>query len=180
MDEQPRNVKDLLVEVKDASEIMVDLAYAALYFDEEELAEEVDRLETADERPSPPPPDQAMLAARSPEDAEGMGGVLRIARAIEQHRRRRGRHRAGGGPRELGIPEALRHDLRHADEMSARIQVREARRPRRSLGDLSLPRETGMWVVAIRRGEEWGFDPGADTIDSTTRTCCSTRARRRA
>ena len=29
-DDKPRNVKDLLVEAKDASELMVDLAYAAL------------------------------------------------------------------------------------------------------------------------------------------------------
>ena len=29
---EPRNVKDLLVELKDASELMVDLAYAAVFF----------------------------------------------------------------------------------------------------------------------------------------------------
>ena len=40
MDEQrPNNVKDLLVELKDASELMVDLAYAAVFFNEEKLAE---------------------------------------------------------------------------------------------------------------------------------------------
>ncbi len=45
MVDRPRNVKDLLVEAKDTSELMVDLAYAAVFFDEEELAEE----ELADE-----------------------------------------------------------------------------------------------------------------------------------
>ena len=45
MDEQPRNVKQLLVELKDASELIVDLAYAAVFFNEEKLAQEVERLE---------------------------------------------------------------------------------------------------------------------------------------
>ena len=31
MDDQPKSVKDLLVEAKDASELMVDLAYAAVH-----------------------------------------------------------------------------------------------------------------------------------------------------
>ena len=44
-EEQPRNVKELLVELKDASELMVDLAYAAVFFNEEDLAEEVEELE---------------------------------------------------------------------------------------------------------------------------------------
>ena len=34
-DDQPRNVKDLLAEAKDASELMVDLAYAAVFFNDE-------------------------------------------------------------------------------------------------------------------------------------------------
>ena len=37
-EDQPRNVKELLVEAKDASELMVDLAYAAVFFNDEDLA----------------------------------------------------------------------------------------------------------------------------------------------
>ena len=84
MDDQPRTVKDLLIEAKDASELMVDLAYAAVFFNEEKLAREVEQLEermAADLRRLRI---MAMLAARSPEDAEGMAGVLWIADAIEQ------------------------------------------------------------------------------------------------
>src|SRR5687767_537265 len=80
----PHNVKDLLAESKDTSEIMVDLAYAAVFFNDEDLAEEVDRLEEimngylADLRRI------SMLAARSPEDAEAMADVLHIAGAMEK------------------------------------------------------------------------------------------------
>jgi uncharacterized protein with PhoU and TrkA domain len=44
-DDQPSNVKDLLAEAKDASELMVDLAYAAVFFNDEKLAEEVEDLQ---------------------------------------------------------------------------------------------------------------------------------------
>ena len=38
-------VRELLTEMKDISEVMVDLAYAAIMFDSEEIAEEVAHLE---------------------------------------------------------------------------------------------------------------------------------------
>jgi uncharacterized protein with PhoU and TrkA domain len=166
MDEQPRNVKELLVELKDASELMVDLAYAAVFFNEEKLAQEVERLEQRMSDHLRLLRIMAMLAARSPEDAEGMAGVLWIADAIEG---------VGDAASDiarvvaarLGIPDALRRDLRHADEMTARIRLRdEAPAAGRSLRDLSLPTETGMWVMAIRSGMDWRFDPGPDDVVS--------------
>jgi uncharacterized protein with PhoU and TrkA domain len=163
-DHEPKTVKDLLIELKDASELMVDLAYAAVFFNEEKLAEEVERL---DERMN----DQlrrlrimAMLAARSPEDAEGMAGVLWIADAIQA---------IGDAASDvarvvaarLGIPDALRPDLRHADEITARVRVRtDGPAVGRTLRDLSLPTETGMWVMAIRSDLRWEFDPGPDDV----------------
>ncbi|GIU98320.1 MAG: potassium channel protein [Actinomycetota bacterium] len=163
---RPATVKELLVELKDASELMVDLAYAAVFFNDEKLAREVRRL---DERMA----EQlrrlriiAMLAARNPEDAEQMAGVLWIGDAIQ---------RIGDAAEDiarvvaarLGIPDALRQDLRHADEMTARVKVREeAPAIGRTLRELSLATETGMWVIAIRSGIDWRFDPGPDDVVS--------------
>jgi uncharacterized protein with PhoU and TrkA domain len=167
MDEnQPRSVKELLVEAKDASELMVDLAYAAVFFNEEKLAREVERLEDRMSGELRRLRMVAMLAARSPEDAEGMAGVLWIADAIEQ---------IGDAASDiarvvaarLGIPDALRPDLRHADEMTARVKVRaESQMIGQTLRELSLPTETGMWVMAIRSGIDWRFDPGPEDVVS--------------
>ena len=163
---EPKNVKELLVELKDASELMVDLAYAAVFFNEEKLAREVGRLEERMNGHLRRLRIMAMLAARSPEDAEGMAGVLWIADAIE---------RIGDAASDiarvvaarLGIPDALRQDLRHADEMTARVKIRsDAPAAGRTLRDLSLPTETGMWVMAIRSGMDWRFDPGPDDVVS--------------
>src|SRR5438876_460383 len=165
MDEhEPNTVKDLLVELKDASELMVDLAYAAVFFNEEKLAEEVGRLEERSTLYLRRLRTIAMLAARSPEDAEGMAGVLWIADAIQK---------VGDAASDiarviaarLGIPDALRPDLRHADEMTARIRVRDGSNAAgHTLRELSLPTETGMWVMAIRSDMRWEFDPGPDDM----------------
>ena len=175
---EPRNVKDLLVELKDASELMVDLAYAAVFFNEDKLAREVARLESRMTDDLRRLRTTAMLAARSPEDAEGMAGVLWIADAIEQ---------VGDAASDiarvvaarLGIPDALRPDLRHADEMTARVKVRErGELVGRDLRDLSLPTETGMWIVAIRSGLDWRFDPGPRRRDRRRRRARGAWARR--
>ncbi len=165
-DEEPRNVKELLVEAKDASELLIDLAYAAVFFNDEDLAGEVEKLEGRMDGYLRRLRTLAMLAARSPEDAEAMEGVLWIASAIE---------RIGDAASDiarvveakLGIPDALRSDLRHADEIAGRVRVREgAAAVGGTLRDLSLPTETGMWLLAIRRGMDWEFDPGPDSIVS--------------
>src|SRR5438046_2151530 len=83
-DHDPNTVKHLLVELKDASELMVDLAYAAVFFDEEKLAEEVGRLDERSNVYLRKLRQIAMLAARSPEDAEGMAGALWIADAVQK------------------------------------------------------------------------------------------------
>jgi uncharacterized protein with PhoU and TrkA domain len=166
MDEQPRNVKELLVEAKDASELLIDLAYAAVFFNEEDLAGEVEKLEQRMGGYLRRLRTLAILAARSPEDAEAIESVLWIANSIDK---------IGDAASDiarvveaqLGIPDALRADLRHADEVSGRVKVREgAAAVGNSLRDLSLPTETGMWLLAIRRGREWEFDPGPDSVVS--------------
>jgi uncharacterized protein with PhoU and TrkA domain len=163
-DDEPRNVKELLVEAKDASELMVDLAYAAVFFNDESLAEEVEDLNKRLAGYLWRLREISMLAARSPEDAEGMSGVLHIAGAIEKIGESAS-DIARVVQAKLGIPDVLRPDLRHADEIVGRVRVRpDAASVGRSLGELLLPSETGMWLLAVRRGSEWEFDPGPDTV----------------
>jgi uncharacterized protein with PhoU and TrkA domain len=163
-DDEPRNVKELLVEAKDASELMVDLAYAAVFFNDESLAEEVEDLNKRLAGYLWRLREISMLAARSPEDAEGMSGVLHIAGAIEKIGESAS-DIARVVQAKLGIPDVLRPDLRHADEIVGRVRVRPgAPSVGRSLGELLLPSETGMWLLAVRRGSEWEFDPGPATV----------------
>ena len=159
-------VKGLLAEIKDSSELMVDLAYAAVFFTDVDLAKEVRRLEERMFGHLRDLRKMCVLAARSPEDAEHMSGVLEIASAVENIADAAediARVVSSG----LGIVDDLRRDLRHADETVSRIKVREqAPAVGRSLRELALPVEIGMWVIATRRGGEWNLDPDADYIIS--------------
>ena len=165
MDEKPPgNLKAMLSEAKDASELMVDLGYAALFFDNVAMAEEVMDLEERLDGLVHEMREVCILAARSPHDAEQMSSVLHVISSIE---------RIGNAAvdiariviHRLGIPAALVADLAAADEVSHRVRVRASSDlAGRSLADVELPVEVGMRVVAIRRGKEWIIDPDGDEV----------------
>jgi uncharacterized protein with PhoU and TrkA domain len=159
-----RNVKELLVEAKDASELMVDLAYAAVFFGDADLAGEVIRLEDRMDAAVRELRELCMLAARTPEDAEQLGGILGMVNAVEEIADA-AEDIARVVLRDLGVPGELRDDLRHAEEVVARVKVREENDlAGRTLEDLSLPSETGMWVIAVRRDVSYLHGPDGDTV----------------
>ena len=154
----------MLSEAKDTSELMVDLGYAALFFGDPAMAEEVVELEERLTSLLHEMRSICVLAARSPRDADEMAGVLGIVSAIE---------RMGSAAvdvahvvtHRLGIPNALVADLAAAEEVSHRVRVREdSAMAGRPLSELELPTEVGMRVVALRRGKEWTIDPDGDEV----------------
>jgi uncharacterized protein with PhoU and TrkA domain len=164
MDERPRNLKAMLSEAKDTSELMVDLGYAVLFFADPGMAGEVVELEERLNSLVHEMRSVCVLAARSPRDADQMSGVLQIIASIE---------RIGNAAvdvaeivtHRLGIPNALVADLAAAEEVSHRVRVRaESAMAQRRLCDLALPTEVGMRVVALRRGKEWTIDPDGDEV----------------
>lgn len=160
--EGPSTVKGLLAEIKDSSELMVDLAYASVFLADTKLAKEVRRLEDRMFEHLRQLRKLAILSARSPEDAEHMAGVLEIAGAVERIADAAediAKVVASG----LGILDDLRRDLRHADEIVSRVKVgKSASALGQTLRELNLPVEIGVWIIAIRRGGEWDLDPGPD------------------
>jgi uncharacterized protein with PhoU and TrkA domain len=164
MDQPPRNLKAMLSEAKDSSELMVDLAYAALFFADEHMAAEVHELEERLSGLVHEMREICILAARSPRDAEEMSSVLHVVSAIERM--------ANGAENiarivthRLGIPAALVADLAAAEEVSHRVRVRsDSALAGRTLADVELPVEVGMRVVATRRGKHWIIDPDGDEV----------------
>ena len=155
----------MLSEAKDTSELMVDLAYAAIFYLSPEIAEELDRLESRLTELLFDMRILCLVAARSREDAEGMASVLQVASAIEKI----GNAAVDIGrivTRNLGIPAGLIRDLSQAEEVLTRARARRgAPITGRRLKDLKLPTEHGVRVLAIRRGDDWIFDPeGKDVV----------------
>ena len=154
----------MLSEAKDTSELMVDLAYAALYFGDPDMAEEVGELAEDLDALVHEMRAVSVMAARSPRDADAMASVLRVAGAIDRIAEaaldvaRIVTHR-------LGIPRALVADLSLAEEVSHRVRVRDgSHMAHRTLSDLELPTEVGMSVVAVRRGREWNTAVEGDEL----------------
>ena len=84
MDDRPRNLKEMLSEAKDTSELMVDLGYAALFFADDRMADEVDELEERLNELVHEMREVCVLAGRSKRDAEQIAGVLHVVSAIER------------------------------------------------------------------------------------------------
>ncbi len=159
-----RTVKELLVGAKDAAELMIDLAYAAIFFGDDALAREVLRLEDRVDELLVELRAVCMLAARTRDDADQLAGVLSMAVSIEGIADS-AEDIARVVLKDLGVPAELRDDLRHATEITARVKIREENQlESASLRDLELPARTGMWVIAIRRDVDWVYGPDGDEV----------------
>ncbi len=154
----------MLAEAKDTSELMTDLAYAAVYFNDPGMAEEVAQLE---ERLNDLVQDMravCILAVRRPKEAEAMASVLAVISAIEGIGNaaiditRIVTHR-------LGIPAELIADLSNAEEVSHRVWVRQGSHlAHRPLAAMELPVATGMRVMAVRRDRSWITEIDGDLV----------------
>lgn len=164
MDDRPRNLREMLAEAKDSSELMVDLAYAALYFDDPDMAEEVGVIEETLSDLIQDMRGVCIMAVRNPRESEGMSSVLQVISAIERIANdavdiaRIVTHK-------VGIPAELVADLSAAEEVSHRVLVSEGSHlAHRPLSVHELPVQTGMRVMAVRRERRWITDVDGDLI----------------
>ena len=164
MDDRPRNLRTMLSDAKNTSELMVDLAYASVYFGDPDMAEEVGELEEQFNDLVHDMRAVCILAVRRPDEAEAMSSVLGVIGAIERIANdavdiaRIVTHR-------LGIPRELVADLSMAEEVSHRVLVREgSHMAHRPLSALELPVATGMRVMAVRRDRDWITDVEGDEV----------------
>ena len=154
----------MLSDAKNTSELMVDLAYASVYFVDPDMAEEVGELEEQFNDLIHDMRAVCILAVRRPDEAEAMSSVLGVIGAIERIANdavdiaRIVTHR-------LGIPRELIADLSMAEEVSHRVLVREgSHMAHRPLSALELPVATGMRVMAVRRDRDWITDVEGDEV----------------
>ncbi|MDY6985908.1 MAG: TrkA C-terminal domain-containing protein [Candidatus Thermoplasmatota archaeon] len=153
---EARNVREILKEMKDISELIVDLSYSAILFNNEDLAEEVRYLEARMDTLNYEIRMQAMLAARDAEDAEKLAGILQVAEAAETI------SNAAADVTEI-TKLKLEHPLipslfKQSDELLVRIGI-EPYACGKSVSELRIRSKTGCKVIAIRRGISWIFAP---------------------
>jgi uncharacterized protein with PhoU and TrkA domain len=160
---EPVSVKDLLVEMKDTSELLIDLSYSAVLLNSEDLANEVLRLEEKMDVLRLRARMSLLMAARNPDDAEALAPVLGIVSGAEKISDATG-DIAKVVLEDIRLPEAIRAALPEAVERLVRGTI-DADSPYAglSLDDIDLESETGVRVIGIRRENDWILNPGPGT-----------------
>ncbi len=160
---EPVGVKQLLVSMKDVSELIVDLAYSALLHNSDALAEEVLKLESRMDVLQMQARMNMLMAARTTTDAKQLAPVLGIIGAAEKISEAAG-EMAQVVLNEDELPGAIRAALPEAIEVLARARVDEGSEyAGRTLGDVNLETETGVRVIGVKDDEEWMLTPDRDT-----------------
>ncbi|HIP74939.1 MAG TPA: potassium channel family protein [Thermococcus paralvinellae] len=159
---QPRSVKDLFIEMKNIAELMVDLAYTSILFGDKEIAEEVLDLEERMDLLNYQMTLHAVLAARNVKEAEKVTSILQMANAIEDISNVAG-DLAKMVLEGLEPHPIIKEAILESEEVIAKIVVSpNSILVGKTLGELDLATNTGVWVIAVRRGKRWIFGPGKD------------------
>ena len=153
------SVREALTEMKDVSEIMIDLAYSAALFNSDELAEEVMELEKRVDYLDYIIDMNIMLAARDAEDAEHLTAVTTVATATNKISDAAA-DIAAIVLKDIGIHPIVRKAFEQVEERLARAIVKpDSILVNKKLGNLELAAKIGVDVIAIRRKREWTIDP---------------------
>jgi len=161
---KPISVRDLLAEIKDMSELMIDLAYSSALFNSQELAEEVLELEEYVETLTYLLDMNLMIAARDAEEAEALAGVARVASAGEKIS-----HAAADiaaiVKNNIGIHPIVREAFEKVEEQIVRAEVKPSSiLVGKQVGELELAANIGVDIIGIRRNKDWIINPKEDEV----------------
>jgi len=142
------------VELKNTSELMMNLAYSSLLFNSKELAEEVQILEEHVDKLHTDFELSVLSNKREGEDARGFLGLIRLGVVTEK---------IADAAAEIsevvlrGIKPhpVLKLAIEEAEETVTRAHVNEnSQLVEKTLREARIPEETGMWILAIRKGNK--------------------------
>jgi uncharacterized protein with PhoU and TrkA domain len=157
---------DSVVLMKNMSELAVDLAYGAVLFDSEGVAEEVVELEAEVDALKSRFEAWTLRAAARVEDPISLRGLVHIATATEVISDA-AVEISEGVLRGLDTHPVVAAAVEESDEVIVRYTVAPASAlAGATLGDRAVKTETGMRVIAVRRGEgedRWVVSPGPTT-----------------
>jgi uncharacterized protein with PhoU and TrkA domain len=156
---KPVSVRELFVEMKNLSELMIDLAYSAALFNDKELAEDVLELENRVDTLAYLLEMEIMIAARDAEDAEALTGVSIVASAANKISDAAA-DIAAIVLRNIGVHPIVSEVFEKVEERLTRARVnKQSILIGRRIGELDLAARMGVDVIAIRRNKDWIIDP---------------------
>jgi uncharacterized protein with PhoU and TrkA domain len=152
---------DILVELKDLSEAAVGLAYSSILFNDRALAAEVAALEARSDRLEDELESWVLRAAPEARHVDELRGLIRLgaaSEAISDAARDMTWYVEHGEP----LHPVVQLALEETEETSAQTIVMPGSAAEgRSLKELRMETETGMFVLGIQRGSRWLYRPRA-------------------
>ena len=150
-----RKIVNKLVDLKDTSELMMDLAYSSLLLNSRELAEEVQELEEHVDSLHTEFELLVLSSGFKPEESGDFLGLIRLG-VVTEAIADAAAEIAEVVLRGLEPHPVLKLVIEEAEETVTRARVsKKSSLNGKSLLDAKIPEETGMWVLAIRRGKRW-------------------------
>ncbi len=154
-EKQFKTMIDKMAELKDTSELMVDLAYSSLLLNSRELAEEVHALENRMDDLHTEFELLVLTRCITPEESKDYLGLIRLA-LVAENIADAAAQIADVVLRGLKPHPVLRLAIREAEETVMRVSVSKGSvLIGRNLQEAQIHEETGMWVLAVRRGDAW-------------------------
>jgi len=157
-------VRETLVQMKDLSEIMIDLAYSAAIMDNKPLAEEVTQLEKRMEDLVYDLNMNLMLSARTAKDAEALAAVQRVGSLTNMMSDAAG-DIAALVLRGIKVHPVAREVFERTEEnLDYGAIIEGSMLEGKSVDELHLARRIGADIIAIKRGEHWLVNPGKEIL----------------
>jgi len=159
-----KTVEEIVLEIKDKSELMIDLAYSSLLYDNETIAKEVydleDLIDVLYQNLQKKTLENISNKKLSVNDALAL---LRLAEAGEQIADA-AQEIADVELRDVELHPIIKISIRESDQVLTRVKVEpESVLSGKTLGELKLTSETGMMVIAMRHENRWLYDPNKKT-----------------
>jgi uncharacterized protein with PhoU and TrkA domain len=156
---KPIPVRELLLEMKNLSELMIDLAYSAALFNDKDLAEDVLELEKRVDTLAYLLDMEIMIAARDAKDAEALTGVSTVAAATDKISDAAA-DIAAIVTRDIGVHPIVTEIFERVEERLTRAKIEEKSViAGKQVCELDLAARMGIDIIAIRRGKEWILNP---------------------
>ncbi len=156
------DIEKMVLKMKDNSELMVDLAYSALLYNNKDIAKEVYALEDSIDDLFNKIQYKAVRET-SKVNADVALTIIRLATSIEQIADS-ARGIADVVLRDIEPHPIVRMSILESDAIIGRINVSPGSEIAKcTLGGIRLASETGMWVIGIHRDSDWLFGPNEFT-----------------
>jgi len=160
------NITNQLVDLKNTSELSIDLAYSALLLNNTYLAEEVQLLYHRIENLNIDLEQVLLSCQLSGDDSRGLISLVRMGVAAERISLAASKI-AQVVLRGIEPHPVLKMMIQAADETVDRFTVlEESPLIGKTLKEAQLPEETGWWVLVIKRGDKWVRPKASTTVEA--------------